>query len=74
MARRTLFLTEDQRQQPLQLRDHDHRPYARERRRAAENRRWTLISARGQAGTAQAAPPTPFTPGSTDTKPPGSKV
>lgn len=31
MARRTLSLTEDQRQQLLQLRDHDHRPYVRER-------------------------------------------
>lgn len=31
MARRTLSLTEDQRQQLLQLRDHDARPYVRER-------------------------------------------
>ena len=31
MARRTLILTEEQRQQLLQLRDHDTRPYVRER-------------------------------------------
>ncbi|WP_074306419.1 helix-turn-helix domain-containing protein [Singulisphaera sp. GP187] len=31
MARRPLSLTEDQRQQLLQLRDHDDRPYVRER-------------------------------------------
>jgi hypothetical protein len=31
VARRTLLLTEDQRQQLLQLRDHDPRPYVRER-------------------------------------------
>jgi hypothetical protein len=31
MARRTLTLTEEQRQQLLQLRDHDARPYVRER-------------------------------------------
>ncbi len=31
MARRTLTLTEEQRQELLQLRDHDHRPYVRER-------------------------------------------
>ena len=31
MARRTLTLTEDQRQELLQLRDHDPRPYVRER-------------------------------------------
>jgi hypothetical protein len=31
MARRTLSLTEEQRQELLQLRDHDARPYARER-------------------------------------------
>ena len=31
MARRTLSLTEEQRQELLQLRDHDARPYVRER-------------------------------------------
>ena len=31
MARRTLTLTEEQRQELLRLRDHDHRPYVRER-------------------------------------------
>lgn len=31
MARRTLTLTAQQRQELLQLRDHDHRPYVRER-------------------------------------------
>jgi hypothetical protein len=31
MARRTLSLTEEQRQELLQLRDHDPRPYVRER-------------------------------------------
>ena len=31
MPRRTLTLTEDQRQELLQLRDHDPRPYVRER-------------------------------------------
>jgi hypothetical protein len=31
MARRTLSLTEEQRHQLLELRDHDPRPYARER-------------------------------------------
>jgi hypothetical protein len=31
MARRTLILTEEQRQQLLQLRDHDPRPFVRER-------------------------------------------
>jgi hypothetical protein len=31
MARRTLSLTEEQRQQLLQLRDHDPHPYVRER-------------------------------------------
>ena len=31
MARRTLILTEDQRRELLQLRDHDARPYVRER-------------------------------------------
>jgi hypothetical protein len=31
MARRTLTLTEEQRQQLLGLRDHDSRPYVRER-------------------------------------------
>jgi hypothetical protein len=31
MARRTLVLTEEQRQELLRLRDHDDRPYVRER-------------------------------------------
>jgi hypothetical protein len=31
MVRRTLTLTEEQRQELLQLRDHDSRPYVRER-------------------------------------------
>ena len=31
MPRRTLTLTEEQRQELLQLRDHDRRPYVRER-------------------------------------------
>jgi len=31
MVRRTLVLTEEQRQELLQLRDHDSRPYVRER-------------------------------------------
>ena len=31
MIQRTLFLTEEQRQELLQLRDHDARPYVRER-------------------------------------------
>lgn len=31
MVRRTLVLTEEQRQELLQLRDHDTRPYVRER-------------------------------------------
>ena len=31
MARRTLSLTEEQRQELLRLRDHDARPYVRER-------------------------------------------
>ncbi len=31
MVRRTLTLTEEQRQEPLRLRDHDQRPYVRER-------------------------------------------
>ena len=31
MDRRTLILTEEQRQELVQLRDHDDRPYARER-------------------------------------------
>jgi hypothetical protein len=31
MARRTLILTEEQREELLRLRDHDRRPYVRER-------------------------------------------
>ena len=72
MARRTLTLTEEQRQELLRLRDHDARPYVRERGAALpEDRRGPIASSRGQAGAPEARDPDTVYPGWTGTRPRG---